>query len=229
MQERTGVSATVTSLIPYLTQSSHPVMTELLAYWEHLRAGRIAPLRSEVVPRDIENILEHAFILEEVPDQAPRIRIAGMSLCTLMGMEIRSMPATALISPPCRSQFMRLLQGLFKHPEILEIKLENADPKSGFIQAEMMLLPMQASPGDVSRLLGCLVASGSGPRKPPVRFEIKTCKHTRIVATSGEKMHHSITGFAEPAEPFITRPAPALSRQNGAAPRSYLHLIETDE
>ncbi|NQW14520.1 MAG: PAS domain-containing protein, partial [Rhodobacter sp.] len=60
----------------------NPVLVEILEYWERLRDGRNAPLRSEVDPRQIENALEHAFILERVQADHVRFRIAGIQICT---------------------------------------------------------------------------------------------------------------------------------------------------
>ena len=45
---------------------SVPAIAEVRAYWEALRNGRQAPLRSEIDPRGIERALEHAFITERV-------------------------------------------------------------------------------------------------------------------------------------------------------------------
>lgn len=186
------------------TRRRHAVLAELLDHWESLRAGRIAPLRSEIDPRRIENVLRHAFILERTAGFESRIRIAGMTLCELMGMEIRAMPATALIAPESRETFSELLTRLFAQPEIIELQLEDA---RGGMRAEMMLLPMKSDRGEIARILGCLVAEGEATA-PPHRFHITGHSATRIIAhaepqPAGAPM---AAGFAEAAQPFTPAP-----------------------
>jgi len=193
----------------------HPVLAELLAHWESLRAGRIAPLRSEIDPRRIENVLAHAFILERTAAGEVRIRIAGMKLCELMGMEIRAMPATALIAPEARKEFADLLSRLFRRPEILELRLQ--DSRAG-LEADMMLLPMRSDSGEIARILGCLVADGPASA-PPHRFAIGARSSTRIIARATPDL---AAGFAETAQPFAPPP------RNRARRRPYLWLVKSD-
>jgi len=192
----------------------HPVLAELLDHWESLRAGRIAPLRSEIDPRRIENVLRHAFILERTAGNEARIRIAGMALCELMGMEIRAMPATALIAPEARERFAGLLARLFARPEIVELRLMDS---RGGMGAEMMLLPMKSDRGGITRILGCLVAEGEATA-PPHRFDITGHSATRIIARAEPERAAEHAGFAEPAQPF----APAPKRRM----RGHLRLVK---
>jgi hypothetical protein len=196
----------VTELKHYRKPMKNPILVELLDHWENLRGGRIAPMRSEIDPRQIENVLKHAFILERVADGEARIRIAGMELCALMGMEARAMPATAIIAPDCRTEFSAILRGLFTAPEIVELTLETAAPGQRALQADMLLLPMKNDLGEISRVLGCLVANGA-PSNPPHRFAITSCKATRIVAPDYKPKHHKIEGFAETPQRFTPKPA----------------------
>ena len=55
------------------------------------------PRRAEIDPRGIENALEYAFILERIAPGMARIRLAGIHLSDLMGMEVRGMPLTSFI------------------------------------------------------------------------------------------------------------------------------------
>ena len=235
MNIKHGETGNVTSLLHYHRPMKNPILVELLDYWESLRAGRTAPLRSEIDPRKIENALEHAFILERNGNHNARFRIAGMQLCTLMGMEIRGMPATALIAPDSRAQFTRLIERLFSTPEILELQLEAPCPGRETLTGQMLLLPMKNDAGEVSRVLGCLVTTGH-IASPPNRFAIQSMKTTRIIATRGEDRSASshqptdgqtVAGFAEPRSTFVPRP----KRPKGAkgATVNYLRLVKTDD
>lgn len=200
----------------------NPILTELLDHWERLRAGRIAPLRSEIDPRQIENALQHAFILERPENGEARFRIAGMKLSELMGMEVRAMPANAIIVPEMRSEFSTVLHNLFECPEIVELTLEAPVPNGGKISADMLLLPMKNDEGEISRILGCLVASGVAPF-PPHRFLIKSRRVTRIVASDYTHVRAKVSGFSESVPSFAPK---VLQTQNNT--QNYLKLVKSD-
>ena len=65
---------------------SDPILNSLKEYWESLRAGRLAPYRSEIHPRPFEHALENMFILEIIGKETVRVRLAGMKLCEMTGV-----------------------------------------------------------------------------------------------------------------------------------------------
>jgi hypothetical protein len=225
----------VTDLRKYRKPMKNPILVELLDHWEALRAGRIAPRRSEIDPRQIENALQHAFILERSDAGEARFRIAGMQLFELMGMEVRSMPASSIISPECRADFCAILENPFVAPEIVELTL-TAEGGLG-LKAEMLLLPMKNEQGEISRILGCVVASGVQAGQfanPPHRFRIVSHKATRIIAADyahvPDKPKVKVGGFSEPRDTFtpqrILNPSPNPSR---TVQRPYLKLVESED
>jgi hypothetical protein len=209
-----GKADNVTPLSRYRKVERSPILKELYDHWEGLRGSRIAPKRSEIDPRRIENVLERAFILE-CPDQGEvRFRIAGMALGDLMGMEVRGMPAHAIIRPEGRADFNAVIARLCATPEIADVTLSGP----AGIQADMLLLPMMGQDLRVSRVLGCLVAR-SGPVCPPVRFTVAQVMWTRIVAQDYVQTPAPQRGFAEPVQ--IWRP----ERPSGTPERPALRLV----
>ncbi|MEJ6708779.1 MAG: PAS domain-containing protein [Amylibacter sp.] len=73
------------------------IIVDLLSYWESLRAGRVAPMRSELDPRETTGVLENTFVLEYNNALDVRFRLAGIELCEMMRMELCGMPAPSLI------------------------------------------------------------------------------------------------------------------------------------
>jgi len=206
---QTDIDATrdnITDLRLYMRPLKNPTLVELLDHWERLRGRRIAPQRSEIDPRQIENVLQHAFILERVTDGEARFRIAGMDLCALMGMEVRAMPATSIIHPDDRAVFSGILEKLFTTPEVIELTLEAAIAGRPALGADMLLLPMTNETGEITRVLGCLVATGT-PTDTPHRFAIKARKATRIIASDYQPARPQTMGFAEAPQRFTPRPA----------------------
>lgn len=57
MRQQCEKGGNVFQLLQYRKPIKNPVLVEILEYWERLRDGRNAPLRSEVDPRQIENAL----------------------------------------------------------------------------------------------------------------------------------------------------------------------------
>lgn len=222
----------VVSLRGYRQDMRFPPIAEVRAYWEALRDGRAAPFRSEVDPRGIERSLEHAFVLERIAPQVARLRLAGMHLNDLMGMDVRGMPFSTFFTPAARAGIGIILESVFSGPRTAELDIA-AEPGFGkpALAGRILILPLRSDLGDVSRALGCLVTDGPVGR-PPRRFDIGEGLTSPIVATASGPDRRPATalpavppahGLAEPAAPFAgagTRPARS---------RPHLRLVVGDE
>lgn len=165
-------TAEIISLKCYRSTMQHHAISQLEAYWQGLRCGRLVPNRSDVDPRGIETALEFAFILERISPGMARFRLAGMHLNELMGMEVRGMPITAFFAPDTRRQVSDALEHVFEEPALARISLrgERGMGRSP-ITAELIILPLRSDLGDISRALGCLVCDGEIGRTPR-RFDV---------------------------------------------------------
>lgn len=201
---------------------------EVRAYWEALRDGRAAPCRSEVDPRGIERVLEHAFILERIAPQVARFRLAGMHLNDFLGMEVRGMPFCALFTAAARAEVGMILDSVFSGPRTAELAISG---ESGIgrpaLEGRIVLLPLRSDLGDISRALGCLVAEGAIGRTPR-RFDLCGSLTRPIEATAPGCSRPATVrpaspvpprGCAEPAAPF----AGAAARPAGTRP--HLRLV----
>lgn len=165
---------------------THPALSQLRAYWEALRGRDSLPSRNDIDPRGIERALEFAFIAERIAPGIARIRLGGMHLNNLLGMEARGMPLTSFITPEMRDQFQNQTERAFSTPAAVEILLKA--PRSmgrPGLKAKMILLPLRGENGQVARVLGGLVAEGSIGRAPR-RFSIlsanaQSCETTQQV------------------------------------------------
>jgi len=180
-----------------------PILDEVLTYWEELRAGRVAPLRSEVDPRGIEGALEGAFILEKVGPGIIRFRVAGMVLNDLMGMEVRGMPGIALFEAEDRDRVEELLDGVFAQPQMLCMSLASRLPGRSVLTAQMLVLPLRDDDGALNRALGCLATEGlAGPTPRRFTLEKASIEQIKSAATATPGQHHRIAGFAEPGADY---------------------------
>lgn len=208
----------VVSLVHRLAQVSFPAINQVDAYWEGLRCGRLMPERAEIDPRGLESALEYAFMLEHVAPGVARIRIAGMHLNDILGMEVRGMPLTAFINPEDRKRLGRALDRVVNTPQVADIKLSS--PRSigrPGLQARLYLAPLASGDLGHPRILGCLQSEGDIGRAPR-RFAMEQVHLRRIVAS------------AQPAERLPQEvsdtPAPAPARNELAEPRAeFAHAL----
>ena len=207
-------------------------LTRLRDYWDKLRRGRLAPFRAELDPREFEDALESMFILEHLGPGQIRVRLAGMSLCELMGMEVRGMPPEAFMTSEHRTSFTAHLNAALNGPNVVELDLEALDLSGQPIAAHMLLLPLRSDFGEVTRILGCVSAPVDEIRVP-VNFAIVDARHDHIQPSEGAD-DLLVEGFAEPAECFIpdARPGPQLrtvagnpDAPAGARRRGHLRLV----
>lgn len=189
------------------------MLTSLKSYWERLRAGRIAPYRAEIDPRQFESALENMFILEKVSADNLRIRLAGMKVCEMMGMEVRGMQPGYLIDEGDRPRFDRLINVVMTEPAVVELKLE-ARNRAGTYRATMLLMPLRSDFGDINRVLGC--TSGEGDLyAPPLAFTIQDVAVTPIEPSQTGETRRALPGFAEDQQTFAAPAAPKLRAIDG--------------
>ncbi|MDQ2088606.1 PAS domain-containing protein [Marimonas arenosa] len=159
-------------------------LSQVEAYWDGLRQDRRVPQRSDIDPRGIENALEYAFILERIAPGLARLRIAGMHLSDLMGLEVRGMPVSSFIPPAGRQAFSNTLEEVTQRPAVARISL-SAEAGIGKppLEGRMLLLPLMSDFGDISRVLGCFETRGQIGRAPR-RFNVI---HTELRPLEGAK------------------------------------------
>lgn len=199
-----------------------PALRLLDAYWTDLRAqaGGDVPTRSALDPRGLETVLDRIFILERIAPGFARIRLSGMRLNLLTGMEVRGLPFSALFTPAARQTLAPLVTRLFSDPARIEmtIEAETGPGRPGFA-GQVLLLPLRDNRGLISRAVGAYADTGADPGRTPRRFAISsdTARCFDIAGTwpaDGRADRANDTGpdhraFAEEAEPLL-RPGPRL-------------------
>jgi hypothetical protein len=184
------------------------MLSSLKSYWDRLRAGRIAPYRAEIDPRQFESALENMFIIEKITPDNMRVRLAGTRICEMMGMEVRGMQPGALIEEDDRVRFDRLLNVVMNEPAVVELRLA-ANNRAGLYRATMLLMPLRSDFGEVNRVIGC--TSGEGDLfAAPLAFAIEDVAVTPVEPSrSAEKPKQAMPGFAEAAAEFGGAPSAA--------------------
>lgn len=151
------------------------ILSGLRAHWFSLREGRAVPDRVDITAAGLGPALDHAFILERIAPGAARLRLAGRHLIDLMGMEVRGMPFCALFNPGARGHLSDVVEAVFRGPQLAELTLRGPVAGAGGaypgFAGRMLLMPLKSDLGDVTRILGCLVADAA-PGHAPIRFDL---------------------------------------------------------
>jgi len=215
---------------------SDPILDGLRTYWENLRAGRVAPYRSEIDPREFKHALENMFILEIVGDKNIRVRLAGMKMCEMMGMEVRGMSPRAFMMPGDRSNFDEAILDVVAKPTVTEFVMETVDYNGHSGTAYVLMMPLRSDFGEITRILGCITDTGDA-YEAPVRMRITRMKSEPIQFDQAAD-EAKIAGFAERKQSFVDKnDRPALSTIPGGAAekpkpgkrnRSHLRVVDKD-
>lgn len=214
------------NVVSLMQRESTPPPTSPLrqveAYWAALPRADGIPRRSDVDPRGLENLLEHAFILERVAPTVARFRVAGQHLAQLAGMEVRGMPLTALFGHETRGTLSAALERVFEAPAVLETRLVGSGTRlSRPVQGAMLLLPLAGEDGTVNRVLGAVVTDARAGGQPQ-RLEAHDIDIRPIQGTNPAPGRIASGAFAEAQAPFAGAP-------NTAAPakRPRLRIVHS--
>lgn len=137
----------------------HQITQALHAYWDGLRAGRLAPLRSDVEPAEIGALLPNTFILERTGRDEARFRLTGEAVCDLIGMELNGMGLVSIWDDASRERIARLIEGVVSAPATASVNGKSA--AVGAIDgalAEFSFLPLRSDSGAIDRIIGSAVA-----------------------------------------------------------------------
>ncbi len=130
------------------------VTRELFDYWNALRGSRIAPMRDDVDPGAIRNRLADIFLLTLDTEHGHPFRLAGGSVCTLFGKELKDHPFADLWSPSSRPLIEVLLNDIADDKVGAVSHVIGRNVADEALDLEMILLPLLDAGGNASRLLG---------------------------------------------------------------------------
>lgn len=172
----------------------------LRSHWDSLRINGELPLRADIDPRQIPDVLDSLFIFERLNPLDVRVRVAGLTLCEMMGMEVRGQSPMSFFDQSTRQHFAAVVGDVMEHPAIAHLGLDTVDKMGNEARAEMILLPLRSDFGDVSRIIGCVTGPVEG-FTAPVRFHIRNVDMEAPNSTASQKAHSF--GFAEQGAGFI--------------------------
>lgn len=186
----------------------------LYDYWCQQRTNGEIPNRLDMQPKNLPDILDSVFLLERLNQNDVRIRVAGLTLCEMIGREVRGQSPVTFFSETTRGRMAAVLNNVMNRPTIARLGLATCDKLGNIGQTEMILLPLRSDFGDVSRIIGCVPAPSIG-FSAPIRFQIETVDLESVTA---EKL--DTFGFAEPLNRFLLDGSPNLHSIVGGGVRT---------
>jgi hypothetical protein len=142
----------------------------LFAYWNEVRAGRIAPRRFEIEPSRIGSILSETFILErsgaarQGDKPVYRYRLAGTKICEQFGDDFRGQDFLEHWDVDDRESLEQALTGMSERGGVCVITFEaSTKTTAGRVAAsrkrltyEAVMLPLVHTSDSLDRFLGCM-------------------------------------------------------------------------
>ncbi len=177
----------------------------LYAYWNEVRAGRLAPLRLEIEPSRIAGILAETFMLERIDAANYQYRLAGTRLCELFGSELRGANFLDGWSAPDRTVVERQLASLRDHGAAVVLTVEGSVDTRQRVELEVILLPLLHGGNRVTRVIGAM-SIASAPHwlhSEPLRSR-RLLRHETIWP---DGRPHSIVERTGGQAPFLARVA----------------------
>ncbi len=180
----------------------HRTSQLLYAYWNGVRAGRIAPRRFDIEPSGMSSLLPDTFILECGDGMETRFRLAGTRICETFGREFRGMRFLSFW-PDANADAVR--DGLARLQQDGACCLLNFDAGTdgATIAFETLLLPLLHTNGAIERILGVMSAFVAPAEMPLAPLTAGPIRRVRLIWPDGrpDRRHGDGHNLARPAHP----------------------------
>jgi hypothetical protein len=128
----------------------------LYAYWDGLRAGRVAPTRLEIDPARLGAILPEIFLLERTDAGAYCYRLAGTRLCEMFGTELRGSDFLGGWSASDRAVLAGDLKLTCEEGAGTLLTVETGADSVRRVELEAILLPLTHADAAAGRVIGAM-------------------------------------------------------------------------
>lgn len=135
----------------------HKTLQTLYAYWNDVRAGRLAPRRLEIEPAAIAPILADTFMLERAADDSFQFRLAGTRVCDLYGRELRGLDFLSDFQGAERNTVQREIATMCDRGAVLKLATHATADARHSLDVETILLPLVHAGESIGRVLGASV------------------------------------------------------------------------
>ncbi|MBW9114951.1 PAS domain-containing protein [Rhizobium cauense] len=152
----------------------------LFEYWDRIRGQDRAPLRSQVEPTDLRQILSSVFLLETSDAGRVVFRLAGTRICDFFNRDLGGAALTELWAHS-HDDIETIAAGVMEHaaPALLSVTgCSSAGHRACF---EMILLPLRSDNGRCDKILGALAPDASPSWLEVVPLQVLTLDHSHLL------------------------------------------------
>jgi hypothetical protein len=174
-----------------------PVFAVLTGYWQAVRDDRAMPLRTDLDPRGLANVLDRVMLLDRIAPGVLRIATAGQRLQGWFGGVAAGLPLSLLFDPASREDVAALVDPALRHGKPVDLRLRGASGHalSALVgrhatEARLLLLPL----ADAHGIGAGFVAGFAADRSPPQGRDDRTA--FRLVTA----MPHAVPDQAQAAD-----------------------------
>jgi hypothetical protein len=195
----------------------HTESRTLFAYWNGLRAGRPAPDRAEIEPREIAPVLGDTFILEGDRTGHLVYRLAGSRICQIFARDMKGADFLSGFGADDQRRVMRTLGDAHAAQAGLLLSFSAATAEERSVALEAAVLPLVHRGRIGARMIGCLSAAEQPywmGRDPIVRM---TLASARLIWPTWHPASDSETAAATAAVVLGGRPALRVIQGGNAA------------
>lgn len=206
---------------------------QVFEYWNKLRGSEIAPLRSQVEPGDLRQVLSSLFMLEATDAGRVTFRLAGTRICDLFGHDLGGSCLSELWAHG-HEDIEKTAIGVMEHgiPALLNATgYSTAGHRAAF---EIILLPLRSNDGECDKLLGAIAPATVASWLEVVPLQFLALDRSRLLHEQLEPAgprRHATDGQAPSEAPGSRSIADTLRRlmsslidepaNQDAAPRHY--------
>lgn len=176
----------------------------LFAHWDRLRGERAAPVRGDIDPAHLRNVLADVFMLDAQPWQEGRIRLAGTRVCALFGHELKGQRLPELWFDTERPEVARLIGAVTGGMHGLVASLIGETGGGRDLDLEMLLLPVRPNASSPCGAIGSFAALALPPWFGVDAITSLSTRTIRMIA----RRSRSPSGFGR----FTAAPEPQAQR-----------------
>jgi hypothetical protein len=131
----------------------HSTTERLIDYWRSRSRGGETPLRADVDPADLADVIARVFIIGRVSSGVYPMRLAGDYLSDLHGCDLRARNALSLWAERDRFRLRSALEEARLRPEPIVAKAE-VRAEGAQMPMEVLFAPLVGTNGATDRFLG---------------------------------------------------------------------------
>jgi hypothetical protein len=140
---------------------SHQTIIDVYGYWDGLRGAADAPLKSQIQPSTLGQMLTSLFILEIAGDGIVTFRLAGSRICDLFGHDLRDESFSDLFGDDHAGDIESTLIGAMRHAIPALINATGYSTAGHQASFEIIVMPLRSEDGSCERLLGAIAPSAA--------------------------------------------------------------------